>query len=458
MEFNIEYGGELVDFDAIPRAIREVDADVVALEEAYGNTAKVARALDWPYYDARLQLVSRLPLLQPPDANGLYTLIEIEPGRVAAIGNVHLPSSPYGPRKVRLGMSAQETLELEERVRIPAVEPFLEALGGVADEMPAFLVGDFNAPSHRDWTEETAGTRDFVEFPLDWPVSRAVEQAGFVDSFRAVYPDPVQDPGITWPSGRPDIEGEWNPGPKAPPDRIDFIYAAGSATVTESTLVGEKGGEGVDVSVSPWPTDHRALVSSFDIEPGSPPTMISVDHQLVRSDENVALRWSAPAAGETQISIEGEEGVAPFDGGAAGSRDLPAADLGPGAYEAVLWANGSELARAPFWVAEPGAPPEVGTTEPSYEVGDPITVEWGNAPANRWDWIGLYKRDADPDIAYYLSYLYTEATVAGSVTFDDENGVGKWPLEPSKYTVYILIDDSYEEIAGSDFVVTRAGS
>ena len=357
-------------------------------------------------------------------------------------------------------MNAQETLALEERVRVPAVEPSVEALSELGDAgTPAFLVGDFNAPSHRDWTKETAGTRDFVEFPLEWPVSRAVEQAGFVDSFREMYPDPVQDPGITWPSGRPDIKGEWNPGPKAPPDRIDFIYAAGPATTTDSKVVGEKGGDGVAVPVTPWPTDHRALVSSFEIEPGAPPTMISVDHQLVRRDGEVALTWSSPPGTSTQISIESDQAqtpVDPIEAEAAGSRDVPAADLEPGAYEAVLSADGDELARAAFWVAEPGEPAEVRTTERTYGVGDPITVDWSNAPANRWDWIGLYKRDADPDVAYYLSYLYTEASVAGSVTFDAENGVGKWPLEPGRYTVYFLIDDSYQEIAGSDFVVTQA--
>ena len=71
MDFNIEYGGDEVDFDKVIEAIRSADPDVVALEEAEGNTAKVAEALGWPYHSVRSQLVSKLPLIDPPDADGL---------------------------------------------------------------------------------------------------------------------------------------------------------------------------------------------------------------------------------------------------------------------------------------------------------------------------------------------------------------------------------------------------
>ena len=68
MTFNIEYGGEEVDFSSVAKAIVAADADVVAINEGYGNIAKVAADLGWPYYDVRSQIVSRLPLLTPPGA------------------------------------------------------------------------------------------------------------------------------------------------------------------------------------------------------------------------------------------------------------------------------------------------------------------------------------------------------------------------------------------------------
>ena len=92
------------------------------------------------------------------------------------------------------------------------------------------------------------GTRDYVKFVVDWPVSRAVEAAGFSDSWRAVHPDPLESLGLTWWAARPKVEG-WNPGPNAPQDRIDFIYSAGPAQATAAQLAGEKGGPEVTFAV-----------------------------------------------------------------------------------------------------------------------------------------------------------------------------------------------------------------
>ena len=57
MEFNIEYGGTVVSFDSIVEAVRAADADVVAIEEGQGNVPRLARALGYPYYDVRLQVL-----------------------------------------------------------------------------------------------------------------------------------------------------------------------------------------------------------------------------------------------------------------------------------------------------------------------------------------------------------------------------------------------------------------
>ena len=68
MEFNIEYGGHEIDFDSVVEAIQKSDADVVAIEEAWGNMPLLARRLGWRYFDRRMQLVSQLPLLAPAGA------------------------------------------------------------------------------------------------------------------------------------------------------------------------------------------------------------------------------------------------------------------------------------------------------------------------------------------------------------------------------------------------------
>ena len=50
------------------------------------------------------------------------------PGEVVALSNVHLPAGPYSPNLVRRGAKRSTILEIERRVRVPAVEPSVTAL------------------------------------------------------------------------------------------------------------------------------------------------------------------------------------------------------------------------------------------------------------------------------------------------------------------------------------------
>jgi len=128
--------------------------------------------------------------------------------------------------------------------------------------------------------------------------------------------------------------------------------------------------------------------------------------------------------------------------------------LTPGMYAvSMVDADGVLLATNGFWVRAVGAEPEVVTGDAVYGVGDPIDVTWQNAPGNKWDWLGIYKRGADPNVAYYKLWTYTEATVQGKTTIDGGVSGGPWPLPPGKYDVLLLADDSYAELARSSFVV-----
>ena len=244
MVFNIEYGGTGVDFDKVIEAIQAADPDIVALEEAMGNTARIAVALGWPSASARTHVLSCHPLLEPADAGGLFTYVEIEPGRIVAIVNVHLPAEPFGPALLTAGGSDQDAIALENRVRLPALERSLAALGPLtATSVPVFVLGDFNAP-----------------LDLGWPVSRAIEAAGLRDTWREIHPDPRAEPGLTWPAARPAI-GRDDPVEGAREDRIDAIFAMGPSITLDSRIVGESGRPDVALSVDPWPSDHRAIVA-----------------------------------------------------------------------------------------------------------------------------------------------------------------------------------------------------
>jgi endonuclease/exonuclease/phosphatase family metal-dependent hydrolase len=458
-EFNIEYGGTHVSFDKVVEAIRRGGADVVGVEEAQTHIPKLARALGWPYFSERLQVVSKYPLIDPPGADAHYLLVEVRPGEVAAIQNVHLPSNPYGPFRVKQGASRAKVLEIENRLRVPAIQVTLDAAEPLIDAgVPTFLVGDFNAPTWRDWTRRMVGVRPQIRYPVRWPVSLAVEAAGFVDSYRAVHPNPRVRPGLTWWADRPKLFGGYPPN-SAPQDRIDLIYATADARPTASVVVGEWNNVLADVGIRPpWPSDHRSVVSTFTLTPAPMPTLVAVERQLRDVGQDVAVRFHSAGGTNERVVVVASGGSPATDAVASQPTGAPdgtvvfaTAGWDPGAYDAVLVsASGDELSRIPFWLKPDGADVRVSTGEKTYAVGDPIDVSWTYAPARRWDWIGIYKRGRDPHVAWYLLWIYTGATVEGTVTLG-EDAHGPWPLPAGKYTAYLLTDDGYKALARTDF-------
>ena len=84
--------------------------------------------------------------------------------------------------------------------RLPQTQSLIEHLseqGHLAADVPLLVGGDWNTPSHLDWTPDAARVYRRRR-PLALPVSRAMESAGFTDVFRGVHPNPIQRPGITW--------------------------------------------------------------------------------------------------------------------------------------------------------------------------------------------------------------------------------------------------------------------
>ena len=83
--------------------------------------------------------------------------------------------------------------------------------------------------------------------------------------------------------------------------------------------------------------------------------------------------------------------------------------MAAGPYEAVLLdGDGAELARVGFVIRDPQAEIRVATDAASYAPGEPIVVSWEDGPANRWDWLGVYRADAaDPKIDGYTIWNYT---------------------------------------------------
>ena len=94
---------------------------------------RLAQLLGWFADPARPR---HLPLPDPRpggDADGLYTFVMPTPGRVVAVANIHLPSTPYGPYQVRKGWSSRVTCcALERDLRLKALATVLRGAAELA--------------------------------------------------------------------------------------------------------------------------------------------------------------------------------------------------------------------------------------------------------------------------------------------------------------------------------------
>nr|WP_275424912.1 HAD-IA family hydrolase [Streptomyces sp. SID13726] len=253
MTWNLWYGGTKVhDHRAKQlKAIAETDVDVVGLQETYGTAAgELAEALGWHHHSAgpNLGVISRFPVtavLGDPDV-GFYGAAgaRIAVGeREVEVWTAHLDYERYGPYE-------SDPLAHEE-VRLGQMR---DTLGRIGDARPVVLVGDFNCPSHLDWPD------------VEWPVTKAAEEAGFRDSFREARPDAVREPGHTW-SPVHDEREDGGEGPE-PQDRIDFVLHRGLTVLDSRTYVSGTPRTWPDVEENDWPSDHAAVITTFSLGSG----------------------------------------------------------------------------------------------------------------------------------------------------------------------------------------------
>ena len=471
MSFNIWYGGEQVSFPSVVAAIRLAEADIVGVQEPDGQLDAIAAATGLPYVDRRRNIISRYPMFDPGvgertatttptygdvalDPDALHAYVMVRPGEVVAVANTHLPSDPWGPTLSMTDTQA-EVMALETRTRVPSAKPFarLGALG--AGGMPVFLTGDFNSPSPLDWTAAAVAARR-LPYPVAWPAVDLLLKAGLRDSFREVHPDPVAVPGFTWTAGMPAPyvpEGEIF-------DRIDYVFTAGPTRTLASSILGEPGGAGIDLSVAPYPSDHRAVVSTFTVIPAPAAPMVVVEPHRVIAGESFFLRAYLPGAeGFTALVVPRGAGadaaltgfVEETRGYRTGIR-LGTDNLAPGGYDAILLGtDGSVAARNRFEVVAPDSVPMLAITDPEVPAGTPLGVRWSGAPGFRFDWIAVVPQGR-ANVIEPLIWHYTNALLAGETSIPLESD--GTPLPPGDYEARLMRDDSYTVLARARFTIT----
>lgn len=262
MTWNIWHGGRENGSESgvaqVIDIIRASGADIVCVQETYGSGPRIADALDFHFFlrSSNLSIMSRYPIRGTHD---MYRPFNLGGARIDVGGRAidvfslwlyYLPDISEFSRRAEIPPEA--FLGEEAKTRQREIRDILDAMGPLLASSPAMiLAGDFNTASHLDWTE--AAARLHHDRVVAWPVTRACEEAGFIDTFRRVHPDPLRDRGLTW-------------SPRFGDDsRIDLVLSrAPWLTPIASRVINTHVVEGVERR---FPSDHAAVVTTFRVEP-----------------------------------------------------------------------------------------------------------------------------------------------------------------------------------------------
>lgn len=271
LSFNLWHGGAPVNnyHEKQIRFLVDSNVDIVGLQESGGGHAnRLANALGW--YSSQgsdVSTISRYPIdevLSAPAASGAVRINLDGKDNQIMFWNCHLGYDPYGPYDFCFDkMSIDQVMKREAQSgRTPQIQGITAGIKkhlANADNIPVFLTGDFNAPSHLDWTDSNKHCGvGYVE----WPTSKYPVDAGLVDSFRIAHPDPVSVPGITWSPIFLENEGR-----KEPLDRIDFVYHKGknlSVRDSQAVVVGNPTPQ-PNHADNEWPSDHKAVLTHYKL-------------------------------------------------------------------------------------------------------------------------------------------------------------------------------------------------
>ena len=312
LQWNIWREGTMVPggYEAIVDEIIRLRPDFVTLSEVrnYNNTnftARLTRSLKdilyifFFFYTFFTGWGSRYPITDSLtvfpyncDFGSIYRLTTDMNGKKMAVYTSHLDyldDAYYNVRgydgstweEIPIPTTVEEVLERNvASQRDDAIKMFIEQ--AKKDREAGYTIilgGDFNEPSHQDWTEETKNLYDHHGLVIPWTVPVLLDEAGFVDAYRSFYPNVLDYPGFTNPSDNPAKPAEkitW--APKADErDRIDYIwfYPEKGLTVKDAAIFGPKGSivrsqrvqeTSKDKFIEPqnvWPTDHKGVLVTF---------------------------------------------------------------------------------------------------------------------------------------------------------------------------------------------------
>lgn len=277
--------------DNIVNAIRASGATIVGLQElnsrSHGEYLRSKLGAEWYlHHTSDLAYLSRFRIIDT-STDGRGAKLEIAPGHELWLFNAHLSHAPYGPYQLA-GISYYggplrdpnrpediQAVIADQSARAAEARQYVTSMstaGALATD--SVLVGDFNEPSHLDWTVR-AKQIGLKRAAVAWPSSAIFANAGLKDAYRTVFADETSRLGSTWsPHYGPNYrESHYPAGVYEPQDRIDLIYFRGERLqAVNAGMLGPVGDNEADISsgvgtgyslAGQFPSDHRAVFATL---------------------------------------------------------------------------------------------------------------------------------------------------------------------------------------------------
>lgn len=312
MQFNIWQEGTVVPggYEALVSQIIQADADFVTLSEVrnYNDTRFCDRITEslkdsgYVYYSFLSEdsgLISRYPIkesntiypLNNDEGSAYRALIDMD-GQEVALYTCHLDyrhctyydvygysGTTWQKREPLLDIDSILADNVESK-RDDAMKAIIAAaLADRKEGRLVFIGGDYNEPSHLDWTEETKDMYNHQGLVIPWTVATLLDENGFIDTYREIYPNPVTHPGFTFPSANPyvDIKKLLWAAESDERERVDYIHYAPNPnlklnniiiwgpkeSIKEGQVVIEESEDVFKIGHGIWPTDHKAVLATF---------------------------------------------------------------------------------------------------------------------------------------------------------------------------------------------------
>ncbi len=263
LAWNIWHGGhrygQQVGLQRVIEIIKSSNADIVGLIETYGSGEIIADSLGYYFYliSSNLSIMSRFPILETVKAFRPFNFggakLDLGGDQELLFLDTWLHYLPDYLKEARAGkMSAEELIAAEGETRHSEIKQILSEMAPLLEEAstrPVIMSGDFNSGSHLDWTPATKEVH--AGHVVEWPVSKAMTEAGFKDSYRELHINPLLDLGLTWTPRAATSSDKYGLR-----DRIDYIYYLGDQLRPIESKV-------LDYHPIMFPSDHAGVLTVF---------------------------------------------------------------------------------------------------------------------------------------------------------------------------------------------------